>query len=427
MEISLDNPGFQVDITDAEVHYSDPPKSSGSSSSSGDSARQSCNKCHGRMSSFSLDKHPFCIKCHGAECSLTCRCDECLQWTKEEMESYVKLRKSLSSKGRRSKSSSSSSSPPPSTPHDSDFDHKMAAQFDSVHKSVDQKLEAMSSSLISKFSSMLAQFQLGLNPTSFSDDSAVPGYSACPLEPPSLLPSVSTKSHTGLRFREGGEDPVPHESGLVQGFASARSSMDETPGTSQHPPSEDTVKPQGHSSQQAPGFSGDSQSGTGFSFHLEEEDDDDRESVVELPSPDKTYARLISYIHDRFPHSHPASAPRLPSSCEFEEFFAISESAPVARQILLIYPRVSELVDSSADRASRLARESRPLHRVVPLKRKMFHIGDPPDYCAARFLNPDFCRISKNKTILKTRASSVSLADLEKLDRGSRTILAGDS
>ena len=38
-----------------------------------------------------------------------------------------------------------------------DFDHKMAAQFDSVHKSVDQKLEAMSSSLISKFSSMLAQ------------------------------------------------------------------------------------------------------------------------------------------------------------------------------------------------------------------------------------------------------------------------------
>ena len=36
-------------------------------------------------------------------------------------------------------------------------------------------------------------------------------------------------------------------------------------------------------------------------------------------------------------------------------------------------------------------------------------------------------RISKNKNILKTRASSVTLADLEKLDRGSRMILAGDS
>ena len=252
------------------------------------------------------------------------------------MESFVKLRKSLSSKGRRSKSSSSSSSPPQSTPHDSDFDHKMAAQFDSVHKSVDQKLEAMSSSLISKFSSMLAQFQLGLNPPSFSDDSAVLGYSACLLEPPSLHPSVSTKSRTGLRFREGGEDPVPHESGLAQGVASARSSMDETPETFQHPPSEDTGKPQGHNSQQALEFSGDSQSGAGFDFHHEEDDDDDRESVVELPAPDKTYTHLISYIHDRFPHSRPASAPRLPPRCEFEEFFAVSESAPATKQNLLI-------------------------------------------------------------------------------------------
>ena len=58
MEISLDNPGFSVDITHAQVHFSDPPKSSGSSSTnSGDSAHRSCNKCHGRMGSFSLDKH----------------------------------------------------------------------------------------------------------------------------------------------------------------------------------------------------------------------------------------------------------------------------------------------------------------------------------------------------------------------------------
>ena len=149
--------------------------------------------------------------------------------------------------------------------------------------------------------------------------------------------------------------------------------------------------------------------------------------VIELPPPDKTYTRLIQYIHDRFPHSRPSSAPRLPPRCEFEEYFAISDSTPATRQNLLLYPRVSELVDANADRPSQLARESRPLHRVVPLKRKMFHIGDQPDYCVACYLNPDFFRISKNKSILKTRASSVSLADLEKLDRGSRTILAGDS
>ena len=102
MEISLDKPGFGVGTTDAEVHFSDPPRSSGSSSStSGEATRRSCTKCHGRTSSFSLDKHLFCTKCRGSECSMNSRCDECIQWTKEEMEKYVKLRKSLSSKSKR--------------------------------------------------------------------------------------------------------------------------------------------------------------------------------------------------------------------------------------------------------------------------------------------------------------------------------------
>ena len=40
------------------------------------------------------------------------------QWTKEVMDGYVRLMKSLCSKCRGSKSSSSSSFPPRSTPHD---------------------------------------------------------------------------------------------------------------------------------------------------------------------------------------------------------------------------------------------------------------------------------------------------------------------
>ena len=140
MEISLDNPGFSVETTDAEVHFSDPPKSSGSSTStSGEATRRSCKKCHDRMSSFSLDKHLFCIKCRGSDCNLVSRCDECMKWTKEEMESYIKLRRSLSSKGKRSKSS-----PPRSIPHDSDIDISIATQLDSINKSVDQKIDAIS-------------------------------------------------------------------------------------------------------------------------------------------------------------------------------------------------------------------------------------------------------------------------------------------
>ena len=215
---------------------------------------------------------------------------------------------------------------------------------------------------------------------------------------------------------------MPHESGL----ASASRNLDETPETVRHLPLGDTGKPQDHS-QRAPEFAKESQSGAGFDSQDEDDDDEDRESVTEIPPLDKAYTRLVQYIYDRFPLSRPSSAPHLPPRCEFEEFFATSDVTPATKQNLLIYPRVSELVAASADRASRLARESRPLHRVVPLRRRMFHVGDQPDYCAAQFLNPDFSRISKHKTILKSRASSVTLADLEKLDRGSRTILAGES
>ena len=125
MDISWDKPGFSVDITDAEVHSSGPPKSSGSSSTtSGDTARRSCKKYHGRMSSFSLDKPLYCIECRGSDCNLMSRCDEFMQWTKEELEAYMKVRRSLTSKGKRSKSS-----PPRSKPPESGVDHSLVAKL----------------------------------------------------------------------------------------------------------------------------------------------------------------------------------------------------------------------------------------------------------------------------------------------------------
>ena len=104
--------------------------SSGSSAaSSGDSTCHSCSRCHGRMSSLSLDRHLFYTKCRGSECDHSSRCDECLSWNKEEMDSYVKLRKSLSSK-RKNKGKSSlktTSSRPRSTAPDSDLDARFSA------------------------------------------------------------------------------------------------------------------------------------------------------------------------------------------------------------------------------------------------------------------------------------------------------------
>ena len=90
MEYSLDNPGFSDTIAGSQ----DAPRSSGSSTSSGLQQR-SCVRCLSRMSSIDHDKHLFCIKCRGYECSVELRCDECNDWSKEEMLAHEKIRKSL--------------------------------------------------------------------------------------------------------------------------------------------------------------------------------------------------------------------------------------------------------------------------------------------------------------------------------------------
>ena len=167
---------------------------------------------------------------------------------------------------------------------------------------------------------MLAQLQSGSNLATFSGDSAVPGYSGCHTEPPSLQTPACTKSRTGLRFREGEEDPVPHESSLAQNISMSRSSVGKATESSRDPLLEDTERPQGQSSQHEPGFTYEGQSGADYSFHHDDEEDD-KESVVDPPPLDKTYARLVNFIHNRFPHSQPSTAVHVPPQCEFEDFF----------------------------------------------------------------------------------------------------------
>ena len=194
----MDKPGFGVVTTDAEVHRSDPPRSSGSSTtSSGESTRRSCSKCHGRMSSFSLDKHLFCMKCRGSECTLDTRCNECISWTEEEMIRYVKLRKSLSSKSKRSKSS-----PPRSIPLERDTDEFNQSQLDSVQKMINDSVTSMSDKLMAKFSSMMDQFQARQHDIPLSSSSAVPGQSATRTETESrALRVVDFGRATRTRYR----------------------------------------------------------------------------------------------------------------------------------------------------------------------------------------------------------------------------------
>ena len=92
-----------------------------------------------------------------------------------------------------------------------------------------------------------------------------------------------------------------------------------------------------------------------------------------------------------------------------------------------VYPRVSEIQTSVHDYAANLSRESRPLFRVLPSRRRAVSIGDDPDFCRQRFLNSDLARICRSRSVSKSCMASVSLADLERLNRVARMILAGDS
>ena len=136
---------------------------------------------------------------------------------------------------------------------------------------------------------------------------------------------------------------------------------------------------------------------------------------------------MFNFIYDKFVESLPLSDSSSPPCCAFEDYFAVAKPQSSARQQLCVYPRVNEIPDSSMDKDSRLARESKPLHKVVPLRCKVLPVTDVPDFCAARFVNPDFSRISSSKDIQKPRLSSVSFTELEKVERVGRTIIAGDS
>ena len=112
------------------------------------------------------------ITCLGSDCDMDNKCDECISWTKEEMEAYVKLRKSLTSKSRHSKSVSKSSSPPRSSAPllDLDIHERFQSQLDYINKSVDSKIAALSENLFARFSSMLGQFKLELSNPCLSEE-----------------------------------------------------------------------------------------------------------------------------------------------------------------------------------------------------------------------------------------------------------------
>ena len=238
---------------------------------------------------------------------------------------------------------------------------------------------------------MLVSFRSSLPNSSFSVDPAVPGQSVSHTESPTLHHPVSTE-YQCLKFQGDVADPVPHGSGLAQSTGTCSDShvLGADGAHSRNLPLEDSGNAQ-HPA--APRVAFAQPLTSGVAHDPDGDDEDDRDSVIDPPLVDKTLTRLFNFVYEKFVDVQPLSDSSAPPRCAFEEYFAVANPPTSACQRLRVYPRVTEILDASTEKASRLARKSKPLHKVVPLRRKIFHVADDQEFCAARFVNPVFARI----------------------------------
>ena len=303
MSFSLDNSGFSTVGEDMELVMDTPSQHiAGSSSSaplSGEISRRSCPRSHGRMISFSVDRHSICSKCLGNDCTIDCRCDKCMSWSIEEMESYVKLRKSLTSKSRK-KPSSAPKAPSASEPQASsvDVDEQIRAHIATFSRDVDDRLASMSSSIMSRLDNLFSQFRGNMSNRSLSAEPGVSRHTPPPGQSPPLRHTVSTHVNP-MRFQSDVGGPMPQSLGSAH-----------THGESQQLGVNQGLAPQPQASMEAPEPAQAALSARGSRNRLatssehpvfvrepEDEDEDDLESVNEFPV-DKTFNRLIRILPD---------------------------------------------------------------------------------------------------------------------------------
>ena len=410
-----------------------PPSSSESSIEAPTDGRRKCSSCPRRMSKKSADRHTICVQCRGFDCDLNSRCEECLDWSEEEISKYAKYRKSL--KSRESSSRKTSLPPPPLTPsgpssqpspHPAPQPAPLPAQqpaplpahpsappsatLDCLQSQMDSlaaHFTALSESLSSQLSTFISSFGSQSRQSRLGPDAgeAHPGVTA---DESRMFQGEGTPSGTPLA-------PPPGFPPLPPGFSAPRESS-RAPHCSTH-----------FAAPQAPPTSGSApQPSTSGWFppdrdppHTRHESTDsesepsDSESVS--AAVDSTHSRFATLIHQVCPASRPLVDPKAPR-CGFESWFGQPEPSSSMRRFRM-YPRVAEVQEEVAARAEALARRSRPMSRILPTRARFYALAEEPLFAASQPVNSAFAQLVGQRSFAGKRWGAITFSEMERLER----------
>ena len=419
-EFSLHDPGFTPPVPPV------PPSSSDSLVETPVDGRQKCASCPRRMSKKSADRHTVCIACRGFDCDINNRCEECLEWSEDDIVAYAKYRKSLKSRDSSSKMKTKVSLPPltPSRPSPqpaplpTQQPAPQPSQRDDIQSQMDSlssNFQSLSNSLTPQLSDFMAQFlcqnqsfrQPRLGPDAgesrpdqtagesrmFQGEGAP---SRTPLVPPYHdypLPSDFTA-------------PPPEQSGRAPSrsppLAAPRASTRQAP---RQPPAFE-APPQ-------PSTSGWVPPGPPPPRSRHDSEASGSESVT--AARDSASARLADLIYQVCPASRPLFDPKAPR-CEFEAWFGQPEAA-ASKQRFRLYPRVAKVQEEVAARSESLARCSKPLSRVIPTRARSYALADDAVFASSQPVNSAFAQLTGSRVLASGRWGSVSFSDMERLER----------
>ena len=82
---------------------------------------------------------------------------------------------------------------------------------------------------------------------------------------------------------------------------------------------------------------------------------------------------------------------------------------------------------ATRERAAALSQKMKPLSAVLPKKNRKHSVADVPDFSTAPPVNPNFSRLTDNKTVSNKRWGSITFLEMDRMESVSRSLLEGIS